>query len=84
MIYRWRKQTAYLHTWVYQDLMGDWIITRSWGDTVTEKSTVKHQVMPSFHDARQALKRTARYCRRQGYQPCSKDETQLGFNFPDK
>ncbi|MFW1677194.1 hypothetical protein ACFVYJ_05355 [Pontibacter sp. JAM-7] len=83
MVHRWRKDTAYLHTWIYQDLMGDWIITRCWGDTCSGNSQARHKIAGSLPAARQELKRIARRCRHQGYQPYDSDETQLGFEFPD-
>ncbi|WP_210396825.1 WGR domain-containing protein [Motiliproteus sediminis] len=62
MLYRWRKNQQYFVAHLSQDLFGDWILTRSWGDSEKERSQCRHEVMPSHADA---LKRLAELRRRQ-------------------
>jgi len=48
MLYRWRRDKQYFIVHLSQDLFGDWILTRSWGDCDTSRSHCRHELMPSI------------------------------------
>lgn len=66
---------------LYQDLIGDWIVTQCWGDNTCDESTVTHTVAPSYQAARVMLKEICREHKAQGFHPAKRDEIQLGFDF---
>lgn len=51
MLLRWQKNSLYFTVSVYRDLVGDWILTQSWGDSRSEESEFSHTVMPSLAEA---------------------------------
>ncbi len=81
MIVRWRKDREYFIVRLYQDLVGDWILSQSWGDNAADEATVTHTVLPSYKDARRLLSSIVRQQRKRGYRDFDHDEEQLGFDF---
>jgi len=55
MLYRWRRDQQYFNVHLSQDLFGDWILTRSWGDCDTNHSHCRHDLMPSIVDAQKRI-----------------------------
>lgn len=55
MRYHWRKEKQYFIVHLSQDLFGDWILTRSWGDCDSGHSQCRHDVMPSIVDAQKRI-----------------------------
>ncbi|KDE39063.1 hypothetical protein ADINL_2192 [Nitrincola lacisaponensis] len=51
MVLRWQKQADYFTVSVYQDLVGDWILTQSWGNSLNDDSEFSHTVLPSRLEA---------------------------------
>lgn len=51
MLLRWQKQADYFTVSVYQDLVGDWILTQSWGNCLNDDSEFSHTVLPSRQEA---------------------------------
>jgi hypothetical protein len=81
LIVRWRKEQEYYIVRLYQDLIGDWIVTQCWGDAACTKSTVTHTVTRSYQDARTLLKQLNREHKQRGFRAARRDEIQLGFDF---
>lgn len=51
MVLRWQKQADYFTVSVYQDLVGDWILTQSWGNSLNDHSEFSHTVLSSSTEA---------------------------------
>jgi len=51
VLLRWQKQADYFTVSVYQDLVGDWILTQSWGNSLNDDSEFSHTVLSSLHEA---------------------------------
>ena len=81
MIVRWRKQHEYCIVRLYQDLIGDWVVTQCWGDSTCNDSTVTHTVTHSYQAARDLLKQINREQKKLGFRSAKRDEIQLGFDF---
>ncbi|GGO81115.1 hypothetical protein GCM10011348_19420 [Marinobacterium nitratireducens] len=81
MIVRWRKDQEYFIVRLYQDLVGDWILSQSWGDCLSDESGISHTVLPSYQEARRLLRTIAREQRLRGYRHEDRSEVQLGFDF---
>ncbi|KAA0875058.1 hypothetical protein [Nitrincola tapanii] len=72
MLLRWQKQSRYFTVSVYQDLVGDWILTQTWGDSQSDESEFMHCVLPSLQDAETQLHKIRLGLIRQGYQEDAK------------
>ncbi|NVK44078.1 MAG: hypothetical protein HWE39_22775 [Oceanospirillaceae bacterium] len=81
MIVRWRKDQEYFIVRLYQDLVGDWILSQSWGDCLSDESNISHTVLPSYQEARRLLRVIAREQRQRGYRHEDRNEVQLRFDF---
>lgn len=81
LIVRWRKEQEYYIVRLYQDLIGDWIVTQCWGDSTCNDSTVTHTVARSYQAGRNLLKEINREQKQRGFRPAKRDEIQLGFDF---
>ncbi len=81
MIVRWQKEQEYFIVRLYQDLVGDWILSQSWGDRAANEATVTHTVLHSYTEARRLLSSIARQKRKLGYRLTGRGEEQLGFDF---
>jgi spore germination protein YaaH len=81
LIVRWQKEQEYFIVRLYQDLVGDWILSQSWGDRAANEATVTHTVLHSYKEARRLLSSIARQQRKRGYRHTGQSEEQLGFDF---
>ena len=78
---RWRKEQEYFTIRVYQDLMGDWVVTQCWGHCDQDEGAYSHTVVESFDDARRMVKQLNLSHRKRGYRKDGQVEEQLGFDF---
>lgn len=81
MIIHWYKDSDYYIVRMYQDLVGDWIVSRSWGNTSLGYRACRHTVAPSYLAARSLVKEISQQRKTRGYVRYQRNETQLGFNF---
>lgn len=51
MIIRWEKDQDYYLVHVHQDMFGDWLVTRVWGQTGTQYGGLKHTLVNSPEEA---------------------------------
>lgn len=51
MIVRWESNHDYVLVHVHQDMFGDWIFSRAWGQIGTQFGGLKHQVASSHDQA---------------------------------
>ncbi|MBY4678110.1 hypothetical protein [Marinobacterium arenosum] len=81
MIVRWHKDQNYFIVRMYQDLMGDWIITQSWGHCGEDEGEFSHTVAGSYDHARALLNRINQQQRARGFQLNERREEQLWLDF---
>lgn len=82
MIVRWRKDQNYFIIRVYQDLVGDWIVTQCWGHSAREDDgSVCHTVAQSYRDARDLARQLNEKQRIKGFIEIRNREEQLGLSF---
>lgn len=51
MIIRWEKDQDYYLVHVHQDMFGDWLVTRVWGQSGTQYGGIKHTLVNSPEEA---------------------------------
>jgi len=51
LILRWEKDQDYYLVHVHQDMFGDWLVTRAWGQTGTLYGGIKHTLVASPEEA---------------------------------
>ncbi|BBB29194.1 conserved hypothetical protein [Neptunomonas japonica JAMM 1380] len=82
MIVHWRKNQEYLVIRLYQDLVGDWIVSQSRGRL---QSTIKQEymrsILTSYSEARSLVLSLNKQQRKLGYKTMGITEKQLGFQF---
>jgi len=66
---------------MYQDLVGDWIVTQSWGNTTDNKNECNQIVATSYQDARLIVREIRLRLKAEGFRLIARQETQLGFEF---
>ncbi|WP_415903342.1 hypothetical protein ACMXYR_06305 [Neptuniibacter sp. QD29_5] len=81
MIIRWQKQQEYYIVRMYQDLVGDWIVTQSWGNSTDDKNECNQTVAKSYQDARFLVREIRKQLKCEGFRLIARKETQLGFEF---
>ena len=48
--FRWQSSTRYYLTFIYQDLLGDWIVHRAWGSLFNALGSEQCDVVSSKED----------------------------------
>lgn len=66
---------------MYQDLVGDWIVTQSWGSNADDKKACNQTVSTSYQDARLVVREIRKELKAKGFRHVARKETQLGFEF---
>ncbi|OLO04327.1 MULTISPECIES: WGR domain-containing protein [Salinicola] len=51
MIVRWESEHDYVLVHLHQDMFGDWIYSRAWGQIGTQYGGLKHAVADSYDQA---------------------------------
>lgn len=51
MIVRWESDHDYVLVHVHQDMFGDWIFSRAWGQIGTQFGGLKHQLADNYGQA---------------------------------
>lgn len=51
MIVRWESNHDYVLVHVHQDMFGDWIFVRAWGQIGTQFGGLKHQLADNYEQA---------------------------------
>ncbi|WP_110666048.1 hypothetical protein [Salinicola halophilus] len=51
MIVRWESEHDYVLVHLHQDMFGDWIFSRAWGQIGTQYGGLKHAVADSYEQA---------------------------------
>jgi hypothetical protein len=78
----WRKNQEYLVIRLYQDLVGDWVVSQTRGIVQsTHKEVCTHTVMNDYMLARSLVISLNKEMRAQGYKKTISSEEQLGFRF---
>jgi len=82
LIVRWHKDQNYFIVRLYQDLVGDWVITQCWGHSSCEdEGFVSHTVADSYEQACLLLEEIKRQQQRDGFARLPDREEQLPLNF---
>ena len=51
MIVRWESEHDYMLVHIHQDMFGDWIFSRAWGQIGTQFGGLKHQLADDYAQA---------------------------------
>ncbi len=51
MIVRWQNEHDYCLVHIHQDMFGDWLLTKAWGQIGTQFGGVNHSLMESYNEA---------------------------------
>jgi len=81
LIIRWKKHQEYYIVRMYQDLIGDWVVSQSWGNNAENTSACNQTVSTSYQDARLIVREIRKQLKSQGFRHVARQETQLGFEF---
>ncbi len=81
MISRWKKNQEFYIVRMYQDLIGDWIVTQSWGNAALDISSCRYTVASSYDEARKLVRKLSKQLKADGFRRLARQETQLGFDF---
>jgi len=82
LIVRWHKDQNYFIVRLYQDLVGDWVITQCWGHTGCEdEGAVSHTVADSYEQACLMLDEITHQQQLKGFDRHPNREEQLSLNF---
>lgn len=82
MIAHWRKNQDYLVIRLYQDLVGDWVVSESRGQfQVPTRTEYSRTILHSYQEARQMVLSLSKQLRCEGYKKTIASEEQLGFQF---
>jgi predicted DNA-binding WGR domain protein len=64
---RWEKGIQYYEAHLYQDLFGDWVLTRAWGRRGLRGGRIVHTACGSYNCAKQQLTTVQEQQERRGY-----------------
>lgn len=81
MIIHWRKQKDYFIVRLYQDLMGDWVLSESWGNTQNNRDSVNHTIYHCYHEARAQIRVISRRQKSLGFKKTVSKEQQIELDF---
>lgn len=82
MILRWKKGDEYFIVRMYQDLIGDWVVSQSWGYAGNRSyPRYRKTVLPSYDDARAVVREIRKQKKAKGFRLMDRKEVQLGFSF---
>ncbi len=82
LIVHWRKNKEYTVIRLYQDLVGDWIVSQCRGSLQTaHRQEYTHTILASYAEARSLVLLLNKQHRQQGYKTSVVTETQLDFQF---
>lgn len=81
MIIRWRKKKDYFIVRLYQDLMGDWVLSESWGNSLNNKGAVNHTIFHCYHEASTQLREISRRQKSLGFKKTVSKEQQRELDF---
>lgn len=69
----WRRKTRYYSIELRQNLFGEWIVVRSWGDIGSKRGRQMEQVCDSFESANSAFNEAEKRRKVRKYQLVAKD-----------
>jgi hypothetical protein len=82
LLIHWRKHQEYLVIRLYQDLVGDWVVSECRGKYLSQqKESVSITVVTDYQCARERVKEINQEMRAQGYKTLFSSEQQLGLPF---
>ncbi len=82
LIVHWRKEPQYLTIRLYQDLVGDWVVSESRGQLLQEHPPpCKRTILSSYQEARSMVISLNKAQRQLGYKKTGIVEEQLDLNF---
>ncbi|WP_271270612.1 hypothetical protein [Aliamphritea hakodatensis] len=81
MIIRWRKQQDFFIVRLYQDLVGDWVLSESWGNSLNQDNAFNHTVYHCYHEARHRLREIGREKKQLGFKKTAAKEQQIELDF---
>lgn len=82
LIVHWKKNKEYRVVRLYQDLVGDWIVSQ-YGVSLqsTNQQEYSQTILPTYTEARHFMLLINKQHRQQGYKVSRTSETQLDFQF---
>ncbi|MGH1462704.1 MAG: hypothetical protein ACRBB6_11760 [Neptuniibacter sp.] len=82
MILRWKKDDEYFIVRMYQDLIGDWVVSQSWGSSRHRTyPAYRKTVLGSYDEARTMVRAIRKQRKDKGFRLMDRKEVQLGFTF---
>jgi len=82
LIVRWHKDQNYFIVRMYQDLVGDWVVTQCAGHSGhDDEGFVSHTVADSYEQARMMLDEIHQQQQAAGFDRSPNPEVQLPLNF---
>ena len=67
MSWRHDRKRRFYSAWLERDLLGDWVLIRTWGSLDTRLGRGAQEVVPDYAAGVEALRRLDRRRRRRGY-----------------
>jgi hypothetical protein len=82
LLIHWRKHQEYLVIRLYQDLVGDWVVSECRGKYLSQqKENYTKTVLKDYQRARERVKSINQEMRHQGFKTLFSSEQQLGLPF---
>jgi len=71
MSWRHEQKRRYYRAWLAQDLLGDWVLVRTWGSLDSHLGGSAQELVPDCAAGQEALRRLDRRRRQRGYRQLS-------------
>jgi hypothetical protein len=55
MLLRWQSETRYYAVWLHVDMLGDWVLTRTWGGRFNRLGYIETQPVGTFDNGLAAI-----------------------------
>jgi len=82
LILRWKKDNEYFIVRMYRDLIGDWVVSQSWGHSCNHRPpSYRKTVVSSYDEARTLVRAIRKQKKAKGFRLMDRKEVQLGFAF---
>lgn len=65
--YAWRTDTRYYKLFLYQDLLGHWVLVRIWGGLHNNRHGKKQMLFDTYEAGQRCVKQITKMRKRRGY-----------------